>query len=183
MGRKIAPLKNPFLSSFSIKVKRKKTIRRSIGDTDDETAVILGEHITYNDVEIDEFAKLYHVAGSSGLLKLLSPMGSTLLLFILFNLKQDDDWIRLRQVDLIHELDVSDSSIQKGIKNLMDNGVIAKRSIQSEYWVNPQLIFAGNRKSYAKRAGDDKIVIIHDSTPTIVDSIDTPAKPNVFYKT
>lgn len=68
--------------------------------------------------------------------------------YIVKNLEVNNNKIGLKVIDLQRSCDIEQSRrIYEGLKDLMDNGILAKTSYKEVYYVNPSIIFRGvNRK-------------------------------------
>jgi hypothetical protein len=86
----------------------------------------------------------------------LSQNGRDILLFIIYSLGDDVDYINLKHSRLEKELGITRQTIAKGIQQLTESFFIMKKG-QSEYWVNPFFIFCGNRKNFYDKL-DENIV-------------------------
>ena len=178
MGNKV----NPFLSHLSVTVKKSEKTRRTVKSFQENCATIEEESTVYTYVELDEFTKLYHTKQFMGLINSFNPYGLRIFVYILFNLERDKDWIYLKQSDLMKSFEASEVSIVNGMKNLMDIGIIAKRSTRSEYWINPQLFFNGDRQGYARMNVPNNVKTIRDKKPEVVHVIEVAPDPKTFYE-
>ena len=86
--------------------------------------------------------------------EMLGRSGRDILLFIIYSLGENIDYINLKHSRLEKELGTSRFTIAKGITELCDSFFIMKKN-QSEYWVNPFFIFCGNRKNFYDSLDED----------------------------
>ncbi len=144
---------NPF--TVNLQQPTNQSVRlKKLGDAkdrqlvDSEGNVIVDAKIIYaqeilNDKE--PFIKLYR--GNLDYLSNLSKIGIKLLVFILKNIKWNKDIILL-DIKLISEETgyKNTSNIYRGIKELIDNKVIAKSAIPAVYWINVTKFYTGERR-------------------------------------
>lgn len=95
------------------------------------------------------------------LFKCLNSSGRDLLLYIIYKLPKDQDWIVLKYDKVLTEMGISRGTLSRAIQNLVDNAYIIKKS-QSEYWINPTLLYKGSRLSYYQKECPDCIDIVHE---------------------
>lgn len=116
-----------------------------------EDGIIVGKYRTEINsyiMEQQERTSVYRVPYIINVLfKHLSSAGRDLLLYIIYKLPKEQDWINLKYDKVLKEMDVSRSTLSRAIQNLVDNAYIIKKA-QSDYWINPTLLYKGNRLSY-----------------------------------
>ena len=158
---------NPFLSSLEITVINKKTIKVETTKINENTVEIENTTTSTKPIETQSFTKSYHYPRQLGFIKELSVAGCRMLLYIQMKLKSEHDYIELKRTTVAKDLGISENSASLGIYNLVDNGVLAKKS-QSEWWINPFILFNGNRLKYVKENNPKAIKAVDDYNPTII---------------
>lgn len=165
---------NPFLASAKIRLLKKKSIIRNTTNTNESVSQLYSETTMTSLIEVDTFTKNYKYSRQLGLIKDLSPLGCRLYIYILYKLKKDQDYINLKRSRVSKDLGISTSGIGLAIGSLVDSGLLCKKS-QSEYWINPIIMFNGNRKAYFIKQAPDMITYLEDHNPvvkTFTDDID-----------
>ena len=141
---------NPFLQNNKLRLLRVHDSYHEVrtNHTKEGTAGTYKEvHESYL-VEAQGKTLVYYIPYIEDLLfNKLSSNGRDLLLYIIYNIKENTDVISLKLDKVSKEMQISRPTLIKGIKDLLSNGFIATKS-QSEYWVNPHCIFKGNRVNY-----------------------------------
>lgn len=94
------------------------------------------------------------------LFKNLKNSGRDLLLYVLYKIPKDKDVISLKLDLLCQILGTSKPTLISAIKQLIKEEIIAKTENQSNYWVNPEHIFRGNRVDFYEKNYPDYIEII-----------------------
>lgn len=67
--------------------------------------------------------------------------------YIIANMITNQDWITLDIRDIRKVTSLKRISVVRGIQELVDNKLISKKT-QLDYWINPTLLYKGNRLSY-----------------------------------
>jgi predicted transcriptional regulator len=88
--------------------------------------------------------------------------GRDLLLYIIYNIKENEDFINLKLDKICGQIKTSRPSLIKGINELSDVGIITRKS-QSNYWVNPHFIFKGNRIEHYYKCCPESVSIISET--------------------
>ena len=89
------------------------------------------------------------------ILPLLNAYGLILFMHLITKVRWNQDWLRLDQATFAAETGrTSKDFFYKAIDNLMEAGVLADRK-KGTYWLNPWIIFRGNRIKYAQ---ENKII-------------------------
>lgn len=162
---------NPFLTSSSFKMMNKETRFRYTQNYTEGVTTITKEITDYEIIELDEFVKVYKFPRQLGFINALNGAGAKMYLYIQSKLPSDQDFILLKTSKVSKDLNVSVATVYNCIDNLIDAGVLCKKG-NSEYWINPTILFNGNRKHYIMDNAPEKIEYIKDGKPTI--EYDTP---------
>lgn len=157
---------NPFLTSAKITVLRKEYITNRVVNVEQGVSRIEQSVTDYRDIEVDEFVKLYRISYQLGLLKEMNAIGCRMYLYVQAKLKPEYDYIYLKREKVMKDLELSHTSVGSGIQNLVDVGILCKKS-QSEYWINPVVLFNGDRKQYFKKYAPKNITYIKDNNPSV----------------
>ena len=145
---------NPFWEDTTIKVGKKKiSVSGGMHVSDEgESVTHSGIHVV-REVDESEFMKLYTKNIKS--IFDLKPSTQRVLQYLLVELQKtpNADAIYLAWLDAdryFSELDVniSRSSFQRSLKELLLKGFIAESTRPSMFWFNPNLFFNGNRMSF-----------------------------------
>lgn len=157
---------NPFLGSVKIRVLHKKNISNFIIPIGKNVSKIKNTYEEINDVEVDQFTKAYKFTNRKALARILKPVGLRLFFYIESELKKDYDYIELHRTIVSKDLNISNASVGLGVQDLCENGIICKKG-KIEYWINPEVIFCGDRKKYFLKNAPNNIIYINDGAPTI----------------
>lgn len=104
-------------------------------------------------VESAGFAKLYEIPYKEGFLNLLSPSCMKLFLYFLYTLETDIDYLTLDKAKICTKLNLKERTYDKAISDLVSNSVIqrmTKKHGDYRYWINPRIMFKGDRHSYMR---------------------------------
>jgi hypothetical protein len=149
--------RNPFLSTVRLTVfKSVKTLT-----TYEEGNINKVVSTTSQEIEWEKasFTKVYNDSSIINLYKELTPTACKLVIFIQLNLPKNIDIIDLRSNVCMEFLGVSKATYYKSLQELIDNAIVTKYKTNT-YWINPVLIFNGDRIKYYK-----------DKFPECVDTI------------
>jgi hypothetical protein len=102
-------------------------------------------------VERDRKVSLYKVENVKGLIAALTPMATKLYLYITLSLGEQMDYVKLTLTEVQKELNIgSKNTLYKAIEELESYSIIAKKR-NGEFWINPFLLFNGNRIDYFQK--------------------------------
>lgn len=90
----------------------------------------------------------------------LKPSGMKMFLYVVGNLKFENDWIEIKKKEIALKYDITDRKVETGIRELIDLGILAKHRPTVNgyrYWINTKYLFNGNRLKYYKNNFPDKI--------------------------
>jgi hypothetical protein len=160
---------NPFLQNFKLSlVKVYKTYYET--KTENISDGYIGKYKEVTESFLMDSQKktaVYHIPYIENVLfSEMKSNGRDLLLYVIYNIKEEEDFINLKLDRVCQQMKTSRPSLIKGINELSDVGVIAKKS-QSEYWVNPHFIFKGNRIEHYYKNSPDSVVIVAETTKGI----------------
>jgi len=90
----------------------------------------------------------------------LSAPALKLFIYIIYKLPDNQDWIKIKIKTLQEQLNFkSTRTVAKALKCLVDTCVICKKS-QSEYWVDPKVLFKGDRVSFYLKNHPDCVKVV-----------------------
>jgi len=147
---------NPFVVNNPInviQVNAKGTISKSAND-----GVIYEGSIINSTYYVDKQEKvnIYRkpVADMDNLLfNVLNSKGRDLYLYIQNHIPKNQDYLELKIKKVTSSIGISRNSVVNAIKELKIAGIIASKS-QSIYWINPEIIFNGNRITFYREVGE-----------------------------
>lgn len=141
---------NPFIQNYKLKLVEVNEVRKMVDTSNISDGIITSFETTTKTYMAEQQKKIsvYDIPYIENILfHELSSSGRDLLLYIIYNLKEDCDTINLKAEAVCKEMNISRPTLIKAITQLKDVAVICKKS-QSEYWVNPMYLFRGNRIAY-----------------------------------
>jgi len=155
---------NPFLNQHKLKVVkiRNKSYSTDISTINPNDIVGDIEEITKSFlVEEQEKVSMYHIPWDNNVLfkSNIKNNGRDLYLYIVYNIKTNQDYILLKPEIVMNKMSISKSTLYSAIQQLVDSSIIVKKSV-SEYWINPYFIFKGNRIQYYKDNKPDAIDVV-----------------------
>ena len=151
---------NPFISE-ALEVINKNIIQKTkmtkntderaiLKAVDESTGEILGHTAFIRQIEVDEekFTKFY-LSGFQAFYD-LKPSSIKVFGFILNLLKPNRDDFDFYAEDCINHYKLSRKTIERALTELLNNGVIARGRNEYQYFINPMVVFNGNRITFAK---------------------------------
>lgn len=91
-------------------------------------------------------ASIYYQKDMRRAIGVLTPVGKSLYLHILYSLTSGQDWVVIDVKAFMAENQIkSMTSVSLAKKELTECGIIVKSSVQSVYFVNPAVMFCGSR--------------------------------------
>jgi predicted transcriptional regulator len=145
---------NPFWESTEVKIGSKKiSVSGGMHVSDDgESIAHSGVHVV-REVDENEFMKVYTKNIKS--IFDLKPSTQRVLQYLLTELQKTPNadavylaWIGAEEYFSEQDLNVSRSSFQRSMKELLNKGFLAESTKPSMFWFNPNLFFNGNRMSF-----------------------------------
>lgn len=151
---------NPFLSQ-ALEVINKNIVQKTrmasntgeraiLKAIDESTGEILGHTAFIRQIEVDEeqFAKFY-LSNFSAFYD-LKPSSIKVFGFILNQLKPNRDDFDFYAEDCMSHYTLSRKTVERALTELLNNGVIARGRNEYQYFINPMVVFNGNRVTFAK---------------------------------
>ena len=146
--------KNPFLN-------KPIEVIKIVSETKSQTLTSSGFHYrneqSINFVDSDKEGKLYRAKGFEKLIYSLDEKALKLLFYITLHIAQDSDQIQLYQKKVSELLGFEKSSFYSAIKTLKKIKIIDSKAKCGMYWVNPHLIFQGNRYAYFTKKQENQV--------------------------
>jgi hypothetical protein len=148
---------NPFSlnSDFIIKTRGVETSQEIISKKDLTDGIILKKpSVVFSAffAERETHSKLYTTSCHRKRIMALPPRAMSLFLFITYELETGVDWLWINKDRYLDESMTNIVTYKSAIEDLTRYGVITPTIYQDTYWINPMLIFAGNRmKKYPNR--------------------------------
>lgn len=110
-------------------------------------------------IERDRKVSLYKTENIKGLIAALTPIATKVYLYITLSLGEQMDYVKLTLTDVQKELNIgSKNTLYKAIEELETYSIIAKKR-NGEFWINPFLLFNGNRIDYFQKQYPDNVNI------------------------
>lgn len=151
---------NPFLSE-ALEVINKNIVQKTkmasntgeraiLKAVDDSTGEILGHTAFIRQIEVDEekFTKFY-LSGFQAFYDLM-PSSIKVFGFVLNLLKPNRDDFDFYAEDCMKTHSLSRKTVERALTELLNNGVIARGRNEYQYFINPMVVFNGNRVTFAK---------------------------------
>lgn len=133
-------VKNPFTYSLEIPASKlflSETFR------EDSDGVFVQQSFLYDRVNS---TRVFHSQDVEASLALLSPTAIRLYVFIEQRMKVNQDWIQLNKELFMAKFKVkSEKSVNNAIKELLRYCFITSSHYSSVYWINPSILFCGDR--------------------------------------
>lgn len=151
---------NPFVSQAIDKIQNNivkkyktsaKTGEKAILKAVDENGEIMGHTQFIRQIEVDEeqFAKLY-LANFSAFFD-LKPSALKVFGYILSQLIPNKDYFYITHKGALEHTGYKNkASLYSGLASLVQNGIIARGHNEYHYFINPMVVFNGNRITFAK---------------------------------
>jgi len=131
---------NPFRlnpSSFRALHNFKRTVNKETGEVAFEDTEVFSD--------MDSHIRLYNSALVD--MPKLNSFAICILCFIFINVSNDEVMLSVQEL-LEHFKISSKSTVYRGIKDLLDNGFIVKKTSSNMYFVNPSKFYKGKRTNY-----------------------------------
>lgn len=130
---------NPFIGSLVVLVNRISLDGKF--KKDDEVLVPLEL-----DVEYTPSCKVYADSGRRNVMIALTPRAKDLLLWFIYEVKNNKDWLWLNKKRYMEECGLqSVNTYKSALNDLIKHNFIGLTVIKDVFWINPHYIFNGNR--------------------------------------
>lgn len=158
----ILPFMNPFIKSHELKLIEVREERKMVDSSNISEGIIMSYETVTKTYLAEKQSKVsvYEIPYVENILfNEIRSGGRDLLLYIMYNLKDDYDFINLKFDKVCKEMRISRPTLSSAIQQLKDVAIICRKS-QSEYWINPTYIFKGNRIAYYQKYCPDCISVV-----------------------
>lgn len=154
----VAKTMNPFLYSEGVQVnifnkKRKLAVQVENAEVVNESyraPYMMDKHLA-TQVYRNGMAKELFYSLSSAALRVFN--------YVMFNLPKDQDIINMQYKKVLKEIEMSEPTYYKGVRELCDKSILAKKYAK-DYWINPHLLFCGKRpQALVNLYGDDGVEV------------------------
>ena len=160
MSNKIEKSKNPFLQSLRLTVMT-KTLVSTNSIQQEGISKVVSKTIQQVEWEKDPYVKVYKNSQFLNMYEQMSGNACKLIFFILFNNPKESDLVTLEPNKVMSFLGIkSRMTLSKVLQECVDFAYITKYKSHT-YWVNPMLLFSGDRIGYFKENAPDKIDVIN----------------------
>ena len=133
---------NPFTQELTIPATKLTDTGKYVW-SEDEQQMIPASAV----VEKMKYTRVYRTAGLRNIAMRLSPGALKLLMWMIYDVEDAHDWIRVMPEKYAKEGGKGSSRTQykKAADELIENGYICKTQFSHTYWINPAIHCAGNR--------------------------------------
>lgn len=143
---------NPFLTDIQVHEKIKVLVKEN------NYALTVNDGSTMNltsniDFEADSKTNLYTDSKRKGVLTKLSPRASKIFIFVLLNLEKNQDYINFTAKQVGNFTGYSENTFYKYLDELFVQEILRRRH-RDCYWINPRVLFKGDRLAYFKTVED-----------------------------
>ena len=139
---------NPFVASLSGTMRVFKAKANILSEYADNMNIIVGTLQKVNVLEDAAYSKIYHETFWRDIILDLSPQATKLWIFILYNLEPNKDYFWVNKTFIADKLKLKNHrELQSLIDNELERYALINGStgIQDVYWINPSVVFCGNR--------------------------------------
>lgn len=131
---------NPF--SFSLKIQVTKRIDNSKYSLDKDGVMLPVSSL----MERQQTTKIYHGKPLMDIIMQLNDRDLRLFTYIVYMLEQNKDYIRIVPETYLKRTGTKDKRTYKAaINSLIRYNIIAATGFDNVYWINPNILFSGNR--------------------------------------
>lgn len=138
---------NPLTMSLEVKVRQIKTTESLLSEYTEGVHLPIGKIDKSYVLENVAFTKVYHSAFWRDIVVDLTPKALQVWVYITFDLEQGKDYYWINTTYLVSKLKLKN---KRELTELIDNqlvryGLLSKTIIDDVYWINPTIVFCGNR--------------------------------------
>jgi hypothetical protein len=136
---------NPFVVNYAIPyrvISKEKLLSENVGVHNEHTGTIKERF------KIDQtpFTKVFQDVGYRDVIMRYSENALRLFVWITFNLNSGEDYIWINHTLFLKKTDIiKKKDYEEALQELIRYGLLAYSPIADVYWVNPFIIFCGNR--------------------------------------
>ena len=137
---------NPFLMGFKIQANVACSPDQYKKHNQDGQDIMLPA--TY-DMDHTQRCEVYYTTGMKAVIMGLTDKAQRLLLYIQYSMVRGKDYFQFNPTDYMNKNEIkSRTTVTNAITELKRYGIIANAPRQTVYWVNPDIMFGGNRLNY-----------------------------------
>lgn len=139
---------NPFVANLVVYAFNKRVTKQmvEIGDVVDDVLVSVGEKRSLEfTLETSRMTKVFHNAAARKTLATLPARAKELLLWIMYELDPGKDYMVMNIARYEKENEVSHNTYLRAVEDLIAQAVISTTKWKNVFWVNPAIMFCGNR--------------------------------------
>jgi predicted transcriptional regulator len=173
--------KNPFVEEMgNLKLITKETVHIQSEKRSPTERLIVKEEKNYRTSDVTNFARLFLIGNLDKIIADCRPMAAKLFLYILSKMEKNSDVVDLPFHEIAEAFDVSKSTVHLAVKDLQEAAVIRRKG-KTMFWLNPHIMFYGNRRLYYKKRYPGQIENIKDRKPEIFYDGNTKPEEGVTY--
>jgi hypothetical protein len=138
---------NPLSMSLQIKVRQLKTAEALLTEFTEGVHMPIGKLEKTIILEESEYSKVYHDTFWRDIIIDLNPKALQIWTFITFDLDRNKDYYWVNSSFLVSKLGLRNKKTLDDLikSHLVRYGLLATSTIEDVYWVNPSILFCGNR--------------------------------------
>jgi Firmicute plasmid replication protein (RepL) len=156
---------NPFIINKDFELKVVEVFNRSIINKGGRTGYV--EQTSKFLIEQQSAVSFYKIGNSAVttnyLFTMLTNAGRDLLWYIIANIGDSRDYIKLDRESICKAIGVGNTYYYKGLSELREASIITPKK-NTEYWINPYFIFRGDRLEYYEQNCKDCIKVVGKAT-------------------
>ena len=96
-------------------------------------------------LEDTPFTKVFTKAGLRLHINALTPNAKSVYLWIMYELDPNVDYLEINKKRYVQECNSNYKLLSDGLKELIDAAIIIATTVNDTYWINPLLLFKGDR--------------------------------------
>lgn len=151
---KLDTLQNPFLTSITFTAREVTITNQMVNVNDIDEGIITRLPSTLKSsliIDDSRYTKVFVKQALRLHINNLSSNAKSVFLFVTYEVDPGCDYFEINKKRYIAECNSNYKLLSNGIKELIDASVIVATSVSDVYWINPLLIFSGDRlKKYPK---------------------------------
>jgi hypothetical protein len=138
--------KNPFMTNIEIKCRVFDKDEHVIIKSEESINIPVGSFKNQMVVEEQSYTKLWHDVDFRNIVLKLSTNAIKLFVFIQYQLSPNKDYIWINNRLFQDSADIRmKSQYEEGVEELVRYGIITTTIYKDVYWINPLILFSGNR--------------------------------------
>ena len=145
---KLDSLQNPFLSSILFTTREITVNNQMVNVNDINEGVIVTKPSTLKSsylLDDEPYTKVFTRAGMRLHIMALSPNAKSVFLWITYEIDPNTDYLEINRKRYVSETSSNYAMLSDGLKELIDASIIVATTVNNVYWINPLLMFKGDR--------------------------------------